>query len=76
MLTIINSYNLIDGIDGLASVVGIIIMVIYTTIFYLTEEYFYALLSITMNASLMAFLGFYDCSFYFKIFGIKTPRIY
>ncbi|MFD2604575.1 MraY family glycosyltransferase [Euzebyella marina] len=58
MLTIINSYNLIDGIDGLASVVGMVIMVIYTTIFYLTEEYFFALLSITMNASLMAFLGF------------------
>ncbi|MEA1786442.1 MraY family glycosyltransferase [Arenibacter sp. GZD96] len=58
MITIINSYNLIDGIDGLASIVGIVIMVIYTTIFYLTEEYFYALISITMNASLMAFLGF------------------
>lgn len=58
MLTIINSYNLIDGIDGLASVVGIVIMLIYTTIFYLTEEYYYALISITMNASLMAFLGF------------------
>ena len=58
MITIINSYNLIDGIDGLASVVGIVIMVIYTTIFYLTEEYFFALISITMNASLMAFLGF------------------
>ncbi|MFH6603054.1 glycosyltransferase family 4 protein [Maribacter algicola] len=58
MLTIINSYNLIDGIDGLASVVGIVIMVIYTTIFYLTKEYFFALVSITMNACLMAFLGF------------------
>lgn len=58
LLTIINSYNLIDGIDGLASIVGIVIMVIYTTIFYLTEEYFFALISITMNASLMAFLGF------------------
>ncbi len=58
MLTIINSYNLIDGIDGLASVVGIVILVIYTTIFYLTEEYFFALISITMNASLIAFLGF------------------
>ncbi len=58
MITIINSYNLIDGIDGLASVVGIVIMVLYTTIFYLTKEYFFALLSITMNASLMAFLGF------------------
>lgn len=58
MLTIINSYNLIDGIDGLASIVGIVIMVIYTTIFYLTEEYFFALLAITVNASLMSFLGF------------------
>ena len=58
MLTIINSYNLIDGIDGLASVVGIVIMVIYTTIFYLTGEHFFALISITMNACLMAFLGF------------------
>lgn len=58
MITIINSYNLIDGIDGLASVVGIVIMVIYTTIFYLTEEYFFALLAIALNASLMAFLGF------------------
>jgi len=58
MLTIINSYNLIDGIDGLASVVGIVIMVLYTTIFYLTGEYFFALLSITLNACLMAFLGF------------------
>lgn len=58
MLTIINSYNLIDGIDGLASVVGMVIMVIYTTIFYLSHEYFFALLAITMNASLMAFLGF------------------
>ncbi len=58
MITIINSYNLIDGIDGLASVVGIVIMIIYTTIFYLTEEYFFALISITMNACLMAFFGF------------------
>lgn len=58
MITIVNSYNLIDGIDGLASVVGIVILVIYTTIFYLTEEYFFALLAIALNASLMAFLGF------------------
>lgn len=58
MLTIINSYNLIDGIDGLASIVGIVIMIIYTTIFYLAQEYFFALLAITMNACLMAFFGF------------------
>ncbi|THV61223.1 undecaprenyl/decaprenyl-phosphate alpha-N-acetylglucosaminyl 1-phosphate transferase [Flagellimonas alvinocaridis] len=58
MLTIINSYNLIDGIDGLASIVGIVIMIIYTTIFYLSHEYFFALIAIIMNACLMAFFGF------------------
>ena len=58
MLTIINSYNLIDGIDGLASIVGIVIMIIYTTIFYLSGKYFFALIAITMNACLMAFFGF------------------
>lgn len=58
MLTVINSYNLIDGIDGLASIVGIVIMIIFTTIFYLSAEYFFALVGITMNACLMAFFGF------------------
>jgi UDP-N-acetylmuramyl pentapeptide phosphotransferase/UDP-N-acetylglucosamine-1-phosphate transferase len=58
MLVIINSYNLIDGIDGLASIVGIVIFIIYTTIFYLTKEYFFALLSICMNGVLLAFYGF------------------
>lgn len=58
MITIINSYNLIDGIDGLASIVGIVIMIIYTTIFYLSQEYFFALIAIIMNACLMAFFGF------------------
>jgi len=58
MITVINSYNLIDGIDGLASIVGIVIMIIYTTIFYLSQEYFFALIAITTNACLMAFFGF------------------
>ncbi|UWX55008.1 undecaprenyl/decaprenyl-phosphate alpha-N-acetylglucosaminyl 1-phosphate transferase [Maribacter litopenaei] len=74
MLTVINSYNLIDGIDGLASIVGIVIMVIYTTIFYLTEEYFFALISITMNASLMAFFG-YNISSDRKIFMGDTGSL-
>lgn len=74
MLTIINSYNLIDGIDGLASIVGIVIMIIYTTIFYLTGEYFFALLSITMNAILMAFYGF-NISSHKKIFMGDTGSL-
>jgi len=58
MLTIINAYNLIDGIDGLAAIVGVVILIIYTTIFYITKEYFFALLCLTMNGSLIAFLSF------------------
>lgn len=74
MLTVINSYNLIDGIDGLASIVGIVILMIYTTIFYIAGEHFFALLSITLNACLMAFLGF-NLSSYKKIFMGDTGSL-
>lgn len=58
MVTIINAYNLIDGIDGLAAIVGIIILIIYATIFYMTKEYFFLLISLTLNGCLIAFLKF------------------
>ncbi|MDH3698489.1 MAG: undecaprenyl/decaprenyl-phosphate alpha-N-acetylglucosaminyl 1-phosphate transferase [Flavobacteriaceae bacterium] len=74
MIIIINSYNLIDGIDGLASIVGIVILIIYTTIFYSSQEYFFALLSITMNAILMAFFGF-NISSHRKIFMGDTGSL-
>tara|TARA_R110002012_G_scaffold263456_2_gene446488 strand:+ start:153933 stop:155093 length:1161 start_codon:yes stop_codon:yes gene_type:complete len=74
MITIINSYNLIDGIDGLASIVGIVILMIYTTIFYLSGEHYYALIGLTLNASLMAFLG-YNVSTDKKIFMGDTGSL-
>ncbi|SMC38488.1 UDP-N-acetylmuramyl pentapeptide phosphotransferase/UDP-N-acetylglucosamine-1-phosphate transferase [Cellulophaga tyrosinoxydans] len=74
MITIINSYNLIDGIDGLASIVGIVILVIYTTIFYLSGEYYYSLIGLTLNASLMAFFG-YNISGDRKIFMGDTGSL-
>ncbi|WP_298542637.1 MraY family glycosyltransferase [uncultured Aquimarina sp.] len=74
MLTIINAYNLIDGIDGLASIVGIVILVIYTTIFYLTGEYFYVLISLALNGSLIAFLS-YNLSSNKKIFMGDTGSL-
>lgn len=58
MVTIINAYNLIDGIDGLAAIVGIVILIIYSTIFYITKDYFYLLLSLTLNGCLIAFLKY------------------
>src|SRR5690606_19005867 len=74
MITIINAYNLIDGIDGLAALVGIVISMLYTTIFYLSNEYFYALLCVTLNSSLMAFLG-YNLSSTRKIFMGDTGSL-
>ncbi|EZH72302.1 glycosyl transferase [Aquimarina atlantica] len=74
MVTIINSYNLIDGIDGLASIVGIVILIIYTTIFYFTKEYFYALITISLNACLLAFFG-YNVSSTKKIFMGDTGSL-
>lgn len=58
MVTLINAYNLIDGIDGLAAIVGIVILIIYSTIFYMTQDYFYLLLSLTLNGCLIAFLKY------------------
>ena len=74
MLTIINAYNLIDGIDGLAAVVGIVILIIYATIFYMTKEYFYVLISLTLNGCLMAFLR-YNLSDDKKIFMGDTGSL-
>ncbi|MDG3581306.1 MraY family glycosyltransferase [Galbibacter pacificus] len=74
MITIINAYNLIDGIDGLAAMVGIVILILYTTIFYMSHEYFYALLCIALNACLIAFLG-YNLSSTRKIFMGDTGSL-
>ncbi|WP_035483719.1 undecaprenyl-phosphate alpha-N-acetylglucosaminyl 1-phosphate transferase [Gaetbulibacter saemankumensis] len=75
MITIINAYNLIDGIDGLAAIVGIIILIIYTAIFYMTKEYFFALLSLTLNGCLIAFLRYNLSSLGDKIFMGDTGSL-
>ncbi|MCY2687790.1 glycosyltransferase family 4 protein [Salinimicrobium sp. TH3] len=58
VLAIINSYNLIDGIDGLAAIVGIVITSVYALVFYLTGEPFFVLVSISLAGILAAFLRF------------------
>lgn len=74
MVTIINAYNLIDGIDGLAAMVGIVIALMYMMIFYLSEEYFYSLLSIALAACLIGFL-YYNLSITKKIFMGDTGSL-
>jgi UDP-N-acetylmuramyl pentapeptide phosphotransferase/UDP-N-acetylglucosamine-1-phosphate transferase len=58
MLFIINAFNLIDGIDGLAASIGITSLFIYAVIFYFLNDYFYCLICISLIGSLMAFLRF------------------
>ncbi len=68
MLSIINAYNLIDGIDGLAGIIGIIICIIYSVLFYLTNQGFYFMVSISIIAILTAFLRYNFASGTNKIF--------
>ncbi len=64
---IINAYNLMDGIDGLASMLAIVIFSIYATFFYSIELDFYFLLCIVSVGFLIAFLP-YNLSNKKKIF--------
>ncbi len=58
MLLIINGFNLIDGINGLAGIIGIIICSCYGLVFYFTGNDFFMLLSLTVIGMLLAFLRF------------------
>lgn len=58
IIVVINSFNLIDGIDGLASSLGILTMLIFGTYFFAINQQAYALLAFSMAGSLVAFLIF------------------
>ncbi|MDD7107613.1 MAG: MraY family glycosyltransferase [Prevotellaceae bacterium] len=63
---IINAVNLIDGIDGLASGLGIIAFTIYGCVFFYCGKYIYAFLSFSPLGILVPF-------FYYNVFG-KAER--
>lgn len=58
IIVVINSFNLIDGVDGLASSLGILSMFVFGVYFFMIDQQAYALLSFSMAGSLMAFLIF------------------
>ena len=68
ILVIINSFNLIDGIDGLAAGIGILISSILGLWFLLTANFLYSIMSFAMTGSLIAF-------FYFNVFS-KQNKIF
>ncbi len=58
IVVLINSFNLIDGIDGLASGIGIVVSLTFGTWFYLVGNHNYAILSAALLGALIAFFGF------------------
>ncbi|MCX6300329.1 MAG: MraY family glycosyltransferase [Bacteroidetes bacterium] len=61
LIICINSYNLIDGIDGLASSIAFISLLIYGILFFINQSYFFAAMAIGLCGSVFAFL-FYNKS--------------
>ncbi len=64
-ILIINSFNLIDGIDGLASGVGILISVVYGAWFCRSGFADYGIMSFTLAGALSAF-------FIYNVFGKRN----
>ena len=58
IIVIINSFNLIDGVDGLAASLGTLTMLIFGTYFYMIGYEAYALMAYSLAGSLVAFLIF------------------
>ena len=58
VVALINAYNLIDGIDGLAAIAGIIISMTYAMAFYANGHPYFVLLSLCTAGILGAFLRF------------------
>jgi|SRR5690554_3955554 len=67
IVLVINSYNLIDGIDGLAAGVGILISTCFVFIFFRLFDYQMGFLAISLLGALLAFL-YFNLSQDFKIF--------
>lgn len=58
IIVVINSFNLIDGVDGLAASLGILTMSVFGAYFFAIDYQAYALMAFAMAGSLVAFLIF------------------
>ncbi|WP_256003234.1 MraY family glycosyltransferase [Pedobacter deserti] len=55
---VVNAYNLIDGIDGLAASLGVMFSLLFAYFFYRSGELGWAYLSISLTGALIGFLFF------------------
>jgi len=58
IIVVINSFNLIDGVDGLAGTLGLVTMFLFGVYFFAIQMPSYSLLAFAMAGSLLAFLIF------------------
>ena len=58
ILFLMQAYNLIDGIDGFASVIGMVIFGSFSVLFWMLQDYFMLTLCITIFGSLFTFIWF------------------
>lgn len=58
IIVVINSFNLIDGVDGLASSLGILTTLIFGLYFFAIDYQAYALMAFSLSGALVAFLIF------------------
>jgi UDP-GlcNAc:undecaprenyl-phosphate/decaprenyl-phosphate GlcNAc-1-phosphate transferase len=58
IIVVINSFNLIDGVDGLAASLGILSMLVFGIYFFIIDHPAYSLLAFSMAGSLVAFMIF------------------
>lgn len=65
MIALINAFNLIDGIDGLASGLGILISSVFGTWFLMAGHQEYGIMCFSLTGSLLAF-------FIYNVFGKKN----
>lgn len=65
MIALINAFNLIDGIDGLASGISIVISLVFGTWFLLAGHYEYGIMCFSLAGCLIGF-------FFFNVFGKKN----
>ena len=58
IIVVVNSFNLIDGVDGLAATLGLLSMLIFGIYFFAVGMPAYSLLAFSLAGSLIAFLIF------------------
>jgi UDP-N-acetylmuramyl pentapeptide phosphotransferase/UDP-N-acetylglucosamine-1-phosphate transferase len=66
-VVLINAFNLLDGIDGFAAMIGILIFLFYFLFYFYLKNYFLSFLNVIIIGALLAFLR-YNLSSKQKIF--------